>query len=236
MDASTGNIILYNNDPNCIAALYIVKSLNHNFVTHFVFQHTSDCRSRRLRPAEGGRGARAEERVAALPRSPEDQAPEDLWAAGGAATLPEQSWADADADTAGREDRTRLRGLTYSWSTCVRSLLCWMLDSHALRLLQVRESSLEKQLDTPHTDLVRLQEERRVLQERVEVRTPAGLHKARGLFCLDQCYCSLKSFKSFLITEIIYWIYYRWTFLTETTKLEMLPWFKFKYEKLLKLK
>lgn len=33
MDASTGNV----NCPNCVAALYIVKSLNHNFVTHFVF-------------------------------------------------------------------------------------------------------------------------------------------------------------------------------------------------------
>ncbi len=50
-----------------------------------------------------------------------------------------------------------------------------MLDLHFVRLLQVRESSLEKHLETshmtaaPHKDLVRLQEERQALQERVEV-------------------------------------------------------------------
>ncbi len=50
-----------------------------------------------------------------------------------------------------------------------------MLDLHLVRLLQVRERSLEKHLETshmtaaPHKDLVRLQEERQVLQERVEV-------------------------------------------------------------------
>lgn len=147
------------------------------------FQHTSHCRSRRLQP-------RAEERVAALPQSPEGQAAEDLWAAGGAATLPDQSRAAADAARAGWEDRTRLEGLTYSKSNSVLGLLWKILNSHLLRLLQVRESSLEKHLEAshvtaaPHKDLIRLQEERQVLQERVEVRVHLGTFLSGSLLLL----------------------------------------------------